>query len=337
LVTNKIRVRLQLLIIAAAASLGVPVAHSQGAIDKSVHGVLAVGGNAGATERAAVTDAIEAALTAAGWILPEISLPKDVLDKMLGCKTPAQPWMCVPPAVSNQPIVRAMVVSVEPQRATSSLPMLAVTATVISPAKSAFVVLQRPCEQCTPDKLKQVATALVVQLLKDLASRAGDTAIEVVSSPTNAEVTLDGQKLGATDNTFTTFPGEHTLIIEKVGYEAEKRTIQVKDGQTAPVAVTLHERGSPSKLLPIGLTAGGVALIAGGIVIALDQQDGANDKFTHPRAIAVGVSVGGLGVAAVAVGVYLWLRNSGDPSPPKSAPSVAATQGGALLGWMGAF
>jgi hypothetical protein len=321
----------------AAVSMGVPAAHSQGTLDKSVHGVVAVGGNAGASERAAVTDAIEAALTSAGWVLPGLPIPKESLDKMLSCKTPTQPWQCIPTTVSNQPIVRAMIVSVEPQPASNSLPLIAVTATVISPAKSAFVVLQRPCEQCTPDKLKQVATTLVEKLLKDLASRAGDTAIEVVSSPSNAEVTIDGQKLGATDNTFTTFPGEHKLSIEKAGYVPETRTVQVKDGQTAPVAVTLNERDRPSKIVPIAVMAGGAALVATGIVVALDQQDGVNDKFKHPHATAVGATVGGVGVAAIAVGIYLWLRNSGDQALPTSAPAVSSTRGGAVLGWTGAF
>jgi hypothetical protein len=337
-VTNKKWTKL-LLVIAAVALARAPVARADGQgppVSKSVHGVVAVGGSASPDERAAVGEAIEATLTSAGWNLPELPLPKDSVDRMLGCKTPAQPWMCVPAAVANQQIARAMVVTVDPKAATDGLPMVAVTATVISPSKSAFVVLQRPCEQCTPDKLKQVASALVVQLLKDLASRAGDTAIEVVSSPSTAEVTIDGHKTGATDNTFTTYPGEHTLIIEKAGYEPETRTIQVKDGQTAPVAVTLRERSAPSKVLPIGLTVGGAALIAGGIVIAFDQRDGANDKHEHTRSTAVGASVAGAGVAVAAVGVYLWIR-SDRARDPNSSPSIATTPGGAIFSWTGAF
>lgn len=91
----------------------------------------------------------------------------------------------------------------------------------------------------------------------------------------------------------------------------------------------------PSRLVPSTLIGvGAVALIAGGIMIAIDQ-DPDPSRTTAPtyRDTATGGLVLGIaGAAALGTGIYLWLRGS-----PSSAPVASVGNGGGIVGWAGRF
>ena len=65
--------------------------------------------------------------------------------------------------------------------------------------------------------------------------------IQVNSSPTGAQVFLDGSDTGSTTNTTLTnvSPGSHTVSLIMEGYEDEQTSVSVTAGQTATVSVTL--------------------------------------------------------------------------------------------------
>jgi PKD repeat protein len=74
--------------------------------------------------------------------------------------------------------------------------------------------------------------------------------IRVLSSPTNALVTLDGTPVGNTthDQTNVT-PGIHTVVVSKLGYQFETRQVTVVAGSTSTVSVTLT--AEPSNASPV--------------------------------------------------------------------------------------
>jgi hypothetical protein len=98
-------------------------------------------------------------------------------------------------------------------------------------------------------------------------------------------------------------------------------------------AVVEHETG-PSRLLPIGLwAAGGVALVAGVIMIAIDEDPNAQgvQQERYRDTATGGVVLGLAGVAALGAGTYLWRRDR------KTAPVAAVSSDGAYVGWAGTF
>ncbi len=85
---------------------------------------------------------------------------------------------------------------------------------------------------------------------------------------------------------------------------------------------------------PIALMGvGGAALLAGGIMIAIDEDlDPVGPQKANIRDTATGgVVLGIAGAAALGTGIYLWLRDS------DSAPIATASRNGAYLGWAGRF
>jgi hypothetical protein len=92
---------------------------------------------------------------------------------------------------------------------------------------------------------------------------------------------------------------------------------------------------SPRAMLPIALVAvGGVGLVAGGVMIAIDQDPDRNgvQTATYRDTATAGVVLGVAGAAAVGAGVYLWLTHK-----PSSAPVAAVSHDAAYIGWAGRF
>ena len=78
--------------------------------------------------------------------------------------------------------------------------------------------------------------------------------IQVSSSPTGAQVYLDGSDTGRTTNTTLTnvSPGSHTIDLVMEGYEDDQVFVSVTAGQTASVSVTLTEPTITVLELPAG-------------------------------------------------------------------------------------
>ncbi|HEX7839596.1 MAG TPA: PEGA domain-containing protein, partial [Kofleriaceae bacterium] len=224
-------------------------------------------------------------------------------------------------------------------QAASGAPMVVLTAKLILQAPEALAVRQRFCEHCADDRLGQASTELARQLLQDLAVRSGRTVLDVASTPAGAQITLDGQPIGATDAIFNTFPGSHVVVVEKLGYRSETRSVVAEEGKTAQVAVALvpadraPEAVRSSGVVPVALIGGGaLAAIAGGVLLDLGRRDGPDDKYRYVGATPAGALLGIAGTAALVTGVYLWWHG-----PAPSAPSVEIARGGVVVGWATAF
>jgi hypothetical protein len=95
-----------------------------------------------------------------------------------------------------------------------------------------------------------------------------------------------------------------------------------------------REDGWRSRLVPQLLVgAGAAAVVAGGVLYAIDQDPGAATPREYRNAASAGVAVGTFGIAAVSMGLWLWSAHGNR----RSAPTVAIGHAGGFIGWAGAL
>ena len=329
-----------LCVVGAACPSRVGADGSRAPGDARGDGSVVIGGEAEDHERAVVGSAVMAAARAAGWSLAHELVTKQDAEQLIDCGDSAMPWACMPASLASRGIRRIFVFAVDKKQVDSGVPMVVLTARLITTAPQALVVRQRFCEHCADDRLIEASTELARQLLQDLAVRGGRTILDVVSTPTGAQITLDGHPIGATNATFNTSPGAHVVMVDKAGYRPETRTTIAEEGKTAAVAVTLVPSSGATPAARPGywkgmlIVGGALAVIAGGVLIDLGTRDGPNEKYRYTGATPTGVVIGIAGAAALATGAYLlwWHR------PASSAPAVGiASSGGIVAGWATAF
>lgn len=306
-------------------------------------GLLIVGGGAAEHDRTTIGGAIEGTIRSEGWSLPSKPATKKEADGLLNCQDTKAPWTCVPSTVSAKGIREVFVVSVDASQAANGAPLVVITGRLIVTDPPAFAFVQRFCDHCADDKLTEAGAELARQLMQELATRAARTVVHFTSSPTTAEIILDGTKLGVTEATYDTFPGKHVAMIQKAGYVSELREFSVEQGKTAELSFTLHPSAvssttdtattsrSPSRLVPSILIVGGGSLALLGSVVIYQGQQTDSSKYRYTRATAVGLSTGLVGVGAVAAGIYLLWTNS------DSGPRASLAPGSAVLTWSGSF
>ncbi|HEX3759812.1 MAG TPA: hypothetical protein VHW23_13955 [Kofleriaceae bacterium] len=91
------------------------------------------------------------------------------------------------------------------------------------------------------------------------------------------------------------------------------------------------DAGSGGRLAPRLLVgAGAAAMVAGGVLYAIDQDPGGPNPMVRNTAPA-GIAVGAVGLAAVSVGLWLWGARGG------SSPLLAIGSSGGFIGWRGAL
>lgn len=330
-------------LIAAICALGAgrpAAARAEAAVaPEATDGVVIVGRDDD-RDRGVVGAAAEAAVGAAGWRLAAEPVAGLDAGRLLTCEVVGEPGPCAPPALAARGIRRLLVVALDHRQADNGAPLTVLTARLIAIAPPALIVGQRFCEHCADDRLTAAMADLARQLTQDLAVRAGRTILDVASTPTGAQITVDGRPVGATDATFNTFPGPHRVVVERAGYRTEVRTIVAEEGKTAAIALRLIAArpapapGGSSRLIAGGVVATGLAaVIAGGVLLELGTRGGARDRYIYPGATPAGAALGLAGVAAVAAGVYFgWWR-----APASSPAGAPAPGGGVLAGWRAAF
>ncbi|MGE0867271.1 MAG: PEGA domain-containing protein [Kofleriaceae bacterium] len=288
-------------------------------------------------DRSAVANAAEEAAREAGWTLAAGDIPAKDATAVIGCRNEAQPWTCLPSTNPAKDAGRMLLVMIHEQQDEAGSPILVITAKVVA-GEQGTAIDQRFCERCTEGALTTVVRELTKEVLKSSAVRSGRTVLSVKSTPAGAQVSLDGKPVGATDGSFNTYPGRHTITIEKAGYEAERREVETAEGATQEVSVTMRpvDEATPaahgSRMVPaIVMGVGVAAIVAGGVLIAMDEDPSKDGGPTYRDSALPGVVAGVGGVVALGAGFYLWKRAS------RSTPTVALTNGGAAIGWAGQF
>lgn len=195
---------------------------------------------------------------------------------------------------------------------------------------------RRQCERCTDVTLRKTADELMAALT-GAGSGSGRGLLKVESTPSGADVLVDGKRVGITPFEQPLPLGDHRLVVQAPGRNPAARRISLKKGQpTAVEAVLAPTPGRGLAYLTIGT---GVALaVAGGVLFALDEDVPADPmKPDYFDSAPAGVAVAAGGAVVLGVGVFLAVR-SGKKSVLKSAPAVSlARGGGGVFGWAGRF
>ena len=301
-------------------------------------GVVVVTGKIAARERKIIEAAIATAVRKASWSLSKRPFALHEVEAIAACLRDDKPWSCLRPLMQPMGVDRIVVADANPQPDASKL---VITGELVVAGDAAAAVVQRRCDACDEANLTAVAQRLAEELLRDMAMRS-ETVLELRTVPPGAAVALDGQSIGTTDGagklTHTTIPGPHKVAVQHTGFASDERTVDLPAARTTPLTIELRReattaRGHRSPVVPLALAGGGAAaLVAGGVLIYMGQQDGPDDRQRYTRATPLGIGTGLLGVAAIGLGAYLWWRE-----PTESGIAMSPTPGGVMAGWAGRF
>jgi len=327
--------------------------------------VVIVSGTAPAHARDVASSAIARATDLAGAkIVPSPFLPYEEAT-LTRCLADKRPWDCMSPTLRSKSVQQLAMVSVDNQTAADGSPILAITEQVLTSAQFAPAGDKRFCDHCTDDVLARFTSELTRDLLRQVAARSGHTVLAIKTVPRGAQITLDGKLMNVTDQSINTYPGTHSLVLALDGYQVATRTVDIPDGKTTDVNVTLvktpmppgHKDGTTvaqvAPAAPVaeptgiaawprwvpwaGIIGGGAAVVTGGVLIVIDNKpssaptsDHSPDYYSARRSGIVTAAIGGVALGAGLVLLYLQ-HNA------RSTIAAAPTRGGAALQWTTAF
>jgi hypothetical protein len=194
-------------------------------------------------------------------------------------------------------------------------------------AKTTSVIarVEGQCDMCGAAEATELIASLGTALSRraELQTQAPPT-LRVVSDPPGATVMLDGAVIGATPLEIPASSGEHVLRISHAGRVEQTRTIDLVDGVTESVAVTLaHASTAPAarrtKRWALGWAAAGTGALGmtiGAALIGIDGRpirskctgsnvDGDGTCRWNHSSMVPGVVLGTIGVGLLATGVSL--------------------------------
>ncbi len=276
-------------------------------------GVLAVRSKGPAQEKAIAVQAVTEALTRAGWTLTPRTFNPQEVEALVKCLPTDLPWRCLAKATRDATLRRLAVLSLESQPTDEGTLMTVVTVQVASADQQDTAHGgRRYCQPCSPDSLAKLTAEAAAEVLEWMHLKSGKTFLEVKSRPLGAIVSVDGKRLGVTDAAFPIMPGPHRVVVTHPKYQAETRTIEVKENKTAVVTVVFgpndavgglvdparagefRDRSPPtrngqapssipvipptakphqSRRLPTALiSAGAVAIVGGVVALAVDED-----------------------------------------------------------------
>jgi hypothetical protein len=300
-------------------------------------GTVVVTGKLAARERTVIESAITTALRRASWTMSVQPFTPKETETISKCLANDHPWPCLAPLVQPKGVDRIIVAEVKPQPDSPS--KLVITGEfAVAGDNPAAVMIQR-CDGCDDARLAAAARRLTEDLLRDMAA-GGETVLALQTVPAGASVVMDDQSIGITDGSGklsqTTLPGPHKLTVRHPGFVDGNRTIELPVARTTPLAIELAPAATTTEhplLVPLAFVgAGAAAVIVGGVLIYVGQQDGPNDPTRYTRATPIGVVTGVVGLAAIGYGAYLLWRG-----PTSSGLTLNPTPGGLVAGWAGGF
>jgi hypothetical protein len=310
---------------------------------------LLVSGTATPHQRELAASTIEAIARDAGAPVAKASFSAKEATTIAGCVTAPQAWNCVASVIRGRGLEQVAIVSLVNDTSPDSSPMVIITEQIIVMNLDTAISAQRFCVRCTDDVLVNVTSELTRTMFQDIAVRSGRTVVTITSTPRGARLVFDGNSIGATDRSFSTFPGKHTVELELDGYRRESRAVEAALDKTSVLSVTMrplnappeasadgHRDAQPAQATPLApklaVGAGALAVIAGVIVFALDEKSLTAPKGTEQRRQYYDTTVPGIalvvGGVIAGVGGYLGWRHTRSTV----APVVAPMPGGVTVG-----
>lgn len=320
---------------------------------------IVVSGNASPHERELVSSTMQTTASGIGrsLVAPAPAFSARELATVTRCLSDKQPWTCMTQIVSRRGLSLLAIVSLDTGQGPDGTPQLVLSAQIVDAKLISPVSDQKYCPRCTDDVLAKLTSELTIDLLREVAAQSGKTVVSIKSVPSGARITFDGKPLGATDLSFNTYPGSHTVVLEREGHYPETRTVDAIEHQTTEITVPLRpiaakppeqnpgqgtdRRPVPrrSRLVPgIVLGMGLAAVASGGVLILVHDEptrplptEDQEPYYYDTRLPGIVIAAGG--AVAVGVGVYLWRR----ASRSRAVPTIVPRSGGAMIGWSTSF
>jgi hypothetical protein len=318
------------LIITAALGLVAPT------IARAQSDAVLVYGTAKPHARQLVADAVTRTVGQASWSVARAPFTTMETTNIIACLGFDRPWPCMAPIANTKRIGRVVMVEVDPDG--SSLVLIG---QVLLESNAVPSLERRFCDPCTDQTLAQSAQDLTTALLERTIARAGNTAIEIRTTPPGASIAIDGTWTGTSDTTITVPPGTHQVQIQRSGYRPFSEQVVTAEGRTTKLAArlvasdpVLADRGDqPSHVLPLVVGGAGAAALIGGSVYSLTRdppRSTEQPKYVYSGPAIVVAAAGGI---AVGIGAYLWFH----PPRGRSTPIAQYVPHGALVGWTAGF
>jgi hypothetical protein len=288
-----------------------------------------------ATMQAPLVAQLEGWLRAHGHRLLPSPLPPDAINSLVDCFV-IEDQKCARDVVEKRSKAESLVfarVEVSPGDAGRDITL---TAYWFVKGHNA-IAERRVCERCSQDTLRGTADNVMTVLA---GSTATSGRLKLTSDPAGMMVLFDNSAIGATPLERDVSAGEHTIILTHGGLTVGQRKLTIHAGEVAeitvpvhePERVEVHERDDKVPRLGVGgVIVGGAAVVAGVVMIVKGGDDGSAPTYRDFRTPGYFVVSGG--IAAAAVGGYLWWRGG----QSGSAPVASISSGGAYLGWMRSF
>ncbi len=199
--------------------------------------------------------------------------------------------------------------------------------------------VESTCAGCAVDVAARQLAGLFGPLYNKASSRPRGQ-ISLTSTPSDAEVLLDGKAVGKTPYQATAWAGQRMLLLRKLDYLEEKLSISIAEGQNPPIAIPLRlvPEPEPAALAPpppppkaptmewrrmprpkwrlgLGISSmvvGAVTLGFGASALAVNGQcidsppSGTCRQIFNTLAPGVGLTVTGLLVLGVGTGLVAW-------------------------------
>jgi hypothetical protein len=313
-------------------TLGLVVAALLVAAPASARGdttAIVVAGDPG--KKPTVIDVISPWLESKGQSVVLDSMPQTEIDKVVDCFL-NDDTKCAEPLVRSSGVARFLFVMIEVASEDVTLTGWLFTGDGLVRSQQ-----QRTCERCKVDALTRSASDLVEALWR--AADASRATLKITSEPSGAEVFIDDQPAGVTPVDSDVSPGPHSIRVVLDGHGVYDQSVVASGGQVLPLNAVLARSAivrTKSRLPWLVIGGGGAALVVAGVLFAIDEDDpppGGMRPATYRDTAVPAAVVGGIGVAAVGVGVYLLLRKPKE----SSAPIVRASGDGVVVGWGGSF
>lgn len=191
---------------------------------------------------------------------------------------------------------------------------------------------QEGCTDCTAKRAMAQLNERVQEILRQSVVRQRGT-LSIATDPAGATLNVNGRQLGLTPYQRDSFVGPQEIELTMPGFQTEKLSLAVTDGQITQRQVVLTPLVTqapslrPTTVLKWTLLGVGIAsLIGGGTLLGLNGHTSCTDTTMscgqpfegRPAGIAL------LSIGALAVGSSVFLFVQDIPSaPPAAAPSVA--------------
>ncbi|MCR9160769.1 MAG: PEGA domain-containing protein [Nannocystaceae bacterium] len=207
------------------------------------------------------------------------------------------------------------------------------------------------CEVCADNEVREILTSAAALLRpRVLALGERQTPVVIETTPTGAQVIVDGEVVGTSPYRGTLEPGARGIVITAPGYLPRQLERFAEPGQTQVLDVVLEERvdARPPAVLyaGIGSLGAGVGLLAAGAVfVAVDGKpvgstcdNGGRDLNGRcPRMYDTrlgGIAMLSIGASAVIAGTVLTIIGRKRGRSKSSDPRSAAVR---RLGFQGRF